>query len=328
MAYREFSDRGVRVMPLGFQVIDGHQHFYDASTLSYGLFKAPSEGFAAMVGDYAALPRRYGPEDYARDARGLDVVGSVWAEFISDDPVAEVEWAGALLRNRRQRSSLIGLVDFADPGLERLIETYQAAGGVRCVRQHMGWHPTETSLRFTPRADRLEDTDWQRGLAVVASKGMVCEVEVFSSQLASFARVATAHPALRLVLPIMGWPVDVSEEGRVLWRRDLRRVAECPNVSIKIFGLECIFGVHWTIPQVRPWILDAIDAFSPQRSMFASHMPICKLACSMGQLYAAYDEITSSFSEADRRSMFHAVAKDTYFADSREGRTEDRSNWA
>jgi predicted TIM-barrel fold metal-dependent hydrolase len=179
----------------------------------------------------------------------------------------------------------------------------------------MGWHPTETRLRFSSHRGGLEDEDWHRGLAVLATTKMIGEVEVFSSQLASFAKMAAAHPTLRFVLPVMGWPVDTSEAGRLIWRNDLRQVAACRNVSIKIFGLECIFGVQWTLPQVRPWILDAIEAFSPQRCMFASHMPICGLACSMAQLYAAYDDVTAGFSEKDRRSMFCDVAKGLYFTD-------------
>ena len=48
-----------------------------------------SLGFEALVGDYSRLPRVYLAEDYARDAEGLNVVQTVWAEFICDDPAGE-----------------------------------------------------------------------------------------------------------------------------------------------------------------------------------------------------------------------------------------------
>src|SRR5262249_7850549 len=77
-------------------IIDCHHHFIDSRCLRYPLFMQRSAGFEALVGDYSALPRVYLPEDYARDVNGLGVVKTVWAEFISDDPMGEVTWAQEL----------------------------------------------------------------------------------------------------------------------------------------------------------------------------------------------------------------------------------------
>jgi site-specific DNA recombinase len=35
-------------------------------------------------------------------------------------------------------------------------------------------------------------------------------------------------------------------------------ISGCENVAVKIFGMECIFGLDWTVDRVRPWILDTI----------------------------------------------------------------------
>jgi predicted TIM-barrel fold metal-dependent hydrolase len=78
-------------------IIDCHQHFIDSRRLRYPVFMQRSAGFEALVGDYSALPRVYLPEDYARDVNGLGVVKTVWAEFISDDPMGEVTWAQELV---------------------------------------------------------------------------------------------------------------------------------------------------------------------------------------------------------------------------------------
>ena len=109
----------------------------------------------------------------------------------------------------------------------------------------------------------------------------------------------------------MGWPIDLTKEGHHTWKRDLSAVAACPNVALKIFGMECIFGVRWTTAQVRPWLLDAIEIFHPNRCMFAS-MPICRLACSFEQLYLAYGEIIEGFSLTEKRRMVHDTAAALY----------------
>ena len=301
-------------MSLGFPIVDCHHHFYDSRRLNYGVFTAPSEGFAAVVGDYAALPRIYGPEDYARDAAGLNVACSVWAEFISDDPLGEVHWAAATIGQANRETSLIASLDFADPALDHLLDAYQEVGSVRCVRQHMGWHPTQKLLRFTAEPHMMEHAAWRRGLLSLHARNLICEIEIFSPQLSEFATMAAEYPDIQFVLPVMGWPIDLSAEGRLSWKRDLSTVGKCPNVALKIFGLECIFGIHWKTAQVRPWILDAIDIFAPSRCLFASHMPICKLACSFEQLYAIYDEITATFTQTERRSMFHDNAANLYLS--------------
>ena len=293
-------------------ILDCHQHFYDAGRLHYPVFAQRSAGFEALVGDYSALPRTYRPEDYARDSAGLNVVKTIWAEFISDDPVGEVRWAGELARATGRPSGMIGLVDFGSPDLERTLDTYVSAGPIRCVRQHLGWHPTDPRLRFAPGPDLLSDAAWRRGVASLRGRELVCEIEVFGPQLFDFAAVAAACPDIQFVLPVMGWPLDLTSDGRSAWKRGITAVADRPNVALKIFGMECIFGIRWTVAQIRPWILDAIEAFGPHRCMFASHMPICRLACSFRQLYDAYLEVIDGCSPAEKRQLMCDTAASVY----------------
>ncbi len=295
-----------------FPILDCHQHFIDARRLHYPVFAKRSEGFEALVGDYSALPRVYLLEDYQRDCGALNVAGTVWAEFLSDEPAGEVQWAEELAKSIGRPTGMIARVEFQSPDLDHTLDVYARMQHVRCVRQHLGWHPTNPSLRFATRPDLLADTAWRRGLASLRHRNLVCEFEVFSSQLLDLAAVAAAFPDLQFILPVMGWPIDLTSEGQAAWHRSLAKVGECPNVAVKIFALECIFGLGWTVPQVRPWILQTIDIFGPGRCMFASHMPICKLACSFEQLYAAYAEVIRDFSISEKRQLLHDTATKIY----------------
>lgn len=293
-------------------ILDCHQHFFDARRWRYPVFTQRTAGFEALVGDYTALPRVYLPEDYTRDTGGLNVVKTVWAEFISDDPVSEVGWAEKLAQATGRPDGMIALVDFLSPDLDRTLDAYASVEHVRCVRQHLGWHPTNPLLRYAPRPDLLSDAAWRRGLASLRGRNLLCEIEIFASQLPDLASVASANPDIRFVLPVMGWPVDLTSDGQAAWKRALVGVAACPNIAVKIFGMECIFGIHWTVPQVRPWILETIEIFGPDRCMFASHMPICKLACSYQRLYGAYFEVIMDFSSSEKRQLLHDTAATAY----------------
>jgi predicted TIM-barrel fold metal-dependent hydrolase len=207
---------------------------------------------------------------------------------------------------------MIGLVDFSSPEIEHTLDRYTSIEPVRAVRQHLGWHPTNPLLRYASGPELLSNTVWQDGLALLRGRHLRCEIEIFGSQLPEFASVAASYPDIQFVLPVMGWPIDLTNEGHETWKRALATASACDNVAIKIFGMECIFGIRWTVAQIRPWILDTVELSGPDRCMFASHLPICKLACSVQQLYAAYLEVIADFSVSEKRQMLHDTAEEIY----------------
>jgi predicted TIM-barrel fold metal-dependent hydrolase len=158
------------------------------------VFAQRSAGFEELVGDYSALPSTYLPEDYARDTQGLNVVGTVWAEFISDNPADEVRWANELMHAATRPTGMIALVDFLSPDLKHTLDAYASTQHVRCVRQHMGWHPENPLLRYAQRPDLLSDPAWRRGIDLLRGRGLLCEIEIFAPQLREFASVAAAYP--------------------------------------------------------------------------------------------------------------------------------------
>lgn len=293
-------------------ILDCHHHIFDAQQLRYPVFAQRSGGFEALVGDYSALPRVYLPHDYERDTSEWNVVQTICAEFISDDPVSEARWTEDLARTTGHPDGMIALVDFLSPDLERTLDTYASMQHVRCVRQHVGWHPTNPLLRSAARPDILSDAAWKRGLATLRGCNLICELEIFAPQLPDLASLATAYADVQFVLPLIGWPVDLTSEGQAGWKRALAIVGACPNVAVKICGMECIFGINWTVSQIRSWILETIEIFGPGRSMFGSLLPICKLSCSFQQLYATYLEVIKDFSISEKRQLLHDTAAVTY----------------
>lgn len=293
-------------------IVDCHAHFMDAEVHTYPVFSKPSPGFEALVGDYSALPRRYLAPQYLEDASGFNVTQIVWAEFISTDPVREVRWAEDLSPRESYPHGIIGKVDFLSPDVEELIEVYSSLQRVRAVRQHLAWRPNNPLLRYASRPDILTDKHWQKPIAVLRKYHLACELEVMAPQLPDFGAVARSYPDIQFILPLMGWPIDVTEAGRSSWKRDMKLVSNCPNVAVKIFGMECIFGLGWIMDQVRPWILDLVELFGPDRCMFGSHIPIARLACSFHQLYGAYRAVVSDFTQAEKQKLFSGTAIKVY----------------
>ena len=96
-----------------------------------------------------------------------------------------------------------------------------------------------------------------------------------------------------------------------VWRDGLRLLAAQPQVSIKISGLG-ITDRNWSVDSVRPVILECIEAFGTERSMFASDFPVDRAHGTFDAVYSAFDAVTSDFSATERDRLFASNAEAIY----------------
>ena len=110
----------------GSAIIDAHAHLYDSWANRYGIFERRDPGFESFVGDYSSLPRTFLLKDYLRATRSRKIDGIIWHEFMSEDPIKEMTWAQELAAASDVPMALVGLVDFADPGLPERLDIYRS----------------------------------------------------------------------------------------------------------------------------------------------------------------------------------------------------------
>ena len=108
-----------------------------------------------------------------------------------------------------------------------------------------------------------------------------------------------------------GLPTDREEAGMECWRGGLRLLAAQPHVSIKISGLG-ITDRAWTVESIRPIVLECIDVFGTERTMFASDFPVERVHGTFDAFYSAFDAITADFSAEERDRLFAANAEAIY----------------
>jgi predicted TIM-barrel fold metal-dependent hydrolase len=68
----------------------------------------------------------------------------------------------------------------------------------------------------------------------------------------------------------------------------------------------------WTTESIRPLVLESIEAFGPERAMFASNFPVDKQYSSFVAVWSAFDAITVDFSAAERAGLFRENARKYY----------------
>jgi len=292
--------------------VDAHVHFYDSHANTHDFLDRTDPVYEALVGNYSSLPKTYLLQSYLKDTKSRQVDGIIWHEYLSSDAVKETRWAQHVAQTSSVPIAMVALVDFLDPRLEERLETYHSLPNVTAVREHLGWDHVNPLKRFARRPDLLSDPVWQNGLRHLRSRNFKCGLEVFAPQLADLLKVVRLYPNIGFTLAVQGWPLDLGPEGFARWKRDIRELSRCDNVSTDISAIECVFGMNWTLEQVSPWVLSLIEIFGPHRCMFGSHLPIAALSRGFEPLYDAYRQIVFDFSQSEQDQMFGGVAADWF----------------
>ncbi|GAA5233134.1 amidohydrolase family protein [Verticiella sediminum] len=220
------------------------------------------------------------------------------------------------------------LGDGVVPVLEAQIEAGQ--GRVRGVRTMTSSDPSVQSSFGGVPAHRLLDPQWRKGAAHLPALGLTCDVYVFHTQLDDVASLARAHPELTIVLNHMGTPLGSGafagrrQEVFGAWSAAMGRVAECPNVVVKLGGAGMHtfgFGFHEAseppdsahlAEAFRPYVHTCIELFGAQRCMFESNFPVDKGQFGYRTLWNAFKRLAGAASTHEKQALFAGTAARVY----------------
>ena len=298
-------------MTLG-PIVDTHVHFWDLEGgLSYPWLTDPgSENWRW----------NYLPQQWRDDAHELDVVATVHVQAEmdhDDDPVKETAWLAQLGEQQPEAplpTVCVGYADLRAPDLADVLDRHQRFSLFRGVRQE-AWFDPDSTRRDVLRTNLLDDPAWIAGLSILARRELSFDLLVWAHQLKQAAGVFRELPDLTVILEHTGVPADPSAEARAVWREGMRDFAEqVPNSVLKISGLIFV-SETWSLDVVEPVVREAIEIFGPSRCMFGSNFPVDRPAVSYGELWSAYDEITSDLSASERATMFSELAARIYRID-------------
>jgi predicted TIM-barrel fold metal-dependent hydrolase len=301
------------VAVINLDVIDAHHHLCHLSAASYPWLEGPR--IVRYHGDDLPLRRDYLLDDYRADAAELEALGarlagSVHVENGAADPLWESRWIDTVIAENDLPSVQVAKVDLASPTARKLLMGHAALPSVRGIRDILNWHPNPV-LTHRERADLITDPTWLAGLALLREFGFSFDLQVFPAQLGQAAALAADHGDIPIVLDHAGMPIERDPSALDHWKRSLTAVAAEPNTTVKVSAL----GTNdhaWSIDSIRRIILDTIDVFGPSRCMFASNFPVDGLYSTFGELFEAFDKITSGLDRKERVDLFAGTARRFY----------------
>jgi L-fuconolactonase len=330
-------------------IVDAHHHLWFATPAELdALAMHRAGGGEALLKIYGGR-QRYLFDEFMADVRsGHNVRATVFVQvhamYRAFGPeelrsVGEVEFANGMAAmaasgvfgEARLCAGIIGGVDLRlARGADAVLRAHIAAGNgrYRGIRGHVGYDPNLPVLGTTPHT--LLDPMFRAGFGLLSELGLSYDAWVVEPQLPELIDLARAFPETQIILDHMGSPLRLgtnagSADGRFnVWRDNIRTLASCANVTVKLGGLgNPLCGMPASLAATpsgsgdlaqewRPYIETCIEAFGARRCMFQSNYPVDASAGSYAAIWNAFKRIVSGASAAEKTALFSGTAARLY----------------
>jgi L-fuconolactonase len=268
--------------------IDSHQHFWRYDPRAYGWIDERMD----------VLKRDFLPADLEPPMRaaGFDGVVAVQARQTLEETAALLEWADRC----PFVAGVVGWVDLCSADLRRQLGRFARHPRLVGVRHIVQGEPDD---RFLLRPD------FGRGIALLEEFGLAYDILIYARHLPVATEFVRRFPRQPFVLDHLAKP-DVARGEIRNWSRDLRALAEAPNVSAKLSGLVTEADwTAWTADQIRPYLDVAFESFGAGRLMIGSDWPVCTLAGDYGRTMRVVTDYLADRPAAEREAVLGGNAQ-------------------
>lgn len=279
-------------------IVDAHHHVWDLAVRDQDWITGPR---------LAPIRRDFSLADLAADARRTELRATVLVQTVTV-PEETPEFLTLAARSDLV-AGVVGWTDLTAPDVaDRLAALREAPGGRHLVG-------IRHQVQAEPDPEWLLRPDVARGLTAVAEAGLVYDLVVLPHQLPACAKAAAAHPELTFVLDHLGKPAIAAGELSP-WTAGLRALAALPNTTAKLSGLVTEADwERWTAADLRPYTEEALELYGPDRLMFGSDWPVCRLAASYETVLETVQELTDHLTPTERAAIFSGTALHVYGLD-------------
>jgi len=282
--------------------VDAHVHFYDMQhpELIYGDWQLGVPHPMLGMKLQRLAERNYLAENYIAETRASNVVKAVHVQAAigSKDPVKETEWLQAAADRTGYPHGIVAYADLRDSNVEEVLEGHCRYANMRGIRDFS-------------HGDYLIEPDFWRGFELMEKYNLVSSISAQWPDMVKLRDLAGKFPNVQIVIDHTGAPQERTAEYFTKWREGMSTLAEADNIVCKISGL-AMTDNDWTVDSIRPYVLHCIEAFGPDRCIFATNWPVDWLWSFYGKVVDAYLEITGEFSDAERTAMFSGNSERLY----------------
>lgn len=273
---------------------DAHFHFWNPYMTAY--HQVPLDTVLG-AGDYT--PAVLKPQ---LDDRG--VADAVLVQVYNDHPGTDEFLSYAF--HYDWIAAVVGWVDLDNPSeLGRVLDRYQ--------RDHPKFVSARHLWQDEPDADHMLRPEMVEGCRELARRGLRYDICVKPWNWPYMDRFVEQLPDLPMVIDHIAKP-DIAKRQFDDWARLMERMAQAPNIVVKLSGLVTEAKWHgWQRDDFQPYIDHLLAVFGPNRLMYGSDWPVCLLAGdSYAQTFDLLQYLIRNVTEADRAQIMGGTCRRFY----------------
>lgn len=285
-----------------FPIIDTHLHVWDQTRLKYSAFDG-----------HPLFGKPYHVEDYRKACGKLEVEAMVFLECYADfwegggQYIEEIEF----VEDEQKR----------DPGIKAIIPMAPLEWGSKVeptLRQMRDHHPSVRGIRrimefdADPRALTMSD-GFIEGVNLLGKFGWSFDINPNYTQMDFIREFATRIHGVPMILDHCGKPGI--KQGKIeQFREDMQDLARHPDMWVKLSDLPPYASENWTEEELRPYIVATLDAFGPERTIYAGDYPILLQSLTLPRWVEVLDNAFADLglSETETRKIYRDNANAFY----------------
>ena len=320
--------RNEAILEPDLPIVDPHHHLWDRPDWRYLLrelladLNSGHKVTATVFVQARAFHRASGPDD-------MKPVGET--EFVNG--VAAMSASG-IYGPARICAGIVGHADLLlGARVETVLDAHIRAGGdrFRGIRHITAADADPSTLNpgNPAPAGLMQDARFREGLGKLAAMDLSFDAWLYHPQIAELTALARAVPNRTScsITSAARWRSVPMRDGGMNLRRladEIRELAGCPNVVVKLGGLGMrINGFGFEAqPEPpsseqlaaawKPYMDTCIEAFGPSRCMFESNFPVDKGSYSYAVGWNAFKRLASGASAVEKSDLFSGTASRFY----------------
>jgi len=285
-----------------FPIVDTHLHIWDQTRLKYSAFDG-----------HPIFGHPYHVEDYQKACGDLEIEAMVFLECYADfwdgggQYIEEIEFVEDEQKRDPRIKAIIPMAPLewgrkVLPMLEKMHDEHPSVRGIRRIME----------FDKDPRALTLSD-GFIEGVNLLSRFGWSFDINPNYTQMDFIREFVTKIHDVPMILDHCGKPGI--KQGKIeQFREDMADLARHKNMWVKLSDLPPYASQNWTEEELRPYIAATLEAFGPDRVIYAGDYPILLLATNMTQWVEVLDNAFSDLglSETETRKIYRDNANAFY----------------
>jgi len=242
--------------------VDAHQHFWKFDPIRDSWI---TEDMEVIKHDF--LPHDLKP---LMDANGLNSCIAVQA----DQSENETDFLLSLATENEFIKGVVGWIDLCADTIHERLEHYSQFPKLKGFRHILQAEPIEFILK----------PEFQRGISALQLYGFTYDILIYPQHLSVTSDLILVGNEQRFILDHLAKP-NIKNGTSATWATDLKKLAFHKNVFCKLSGMVTEADHRtWTKEDIYPYMDKVLEFFGPERLLFGSDWPVCRLAASYNQV--------------------------------------------